>query len=393
MIVHALQRRRPRPRLRRRRRAARHRLERRLGDGGVDRDRGRRVRPLAAQARPRDRRAHQRRARPPLDLRARGSTSRRRSATFMARAPARAVVWDRPALRALCPPDARRLRRARRPCCTPGGSRFRLARASTVSVCGPGRPQRGQRRRRARRRARSPAPIPSGRRRRSPTSAARGAGSSCSGETRVGRRASTTTTPTIRPRSRRRSPRPATLEPARLIAVFQPHLFSRTRALGARVRRARWPAADLRRRARHLPGPRAGRGLPGRRRPPRRRGGRRRRRRAAPVAWLPGFARRRARTWRGSLRAGDLCLVMGAGNVDALGRSLVVAVAARSRCRERRLPCRNAESAPGRRARLPAGAPDHGPHRAARPSYFARAGNARASSSGWSPGRRRRGSR
>jgi UDP-N-acetylmuramate--alanine ligase len=42
----------------------------------------------------------------------------------------------------------------------------------------------------------------------------------------------------------------------------------------------------------------------------------------APIAWLPDFAPARRFLAR-SLRAGDLCLVMGAGNVDSLGRSLV----------------------------------------------------------------------
>jgi UDP-N-acetylmuramate--alanine ligase len=41
------------------------------------------------------------------------------------------------------------------------------------------------------------------------------------------------------------------------------------------------------------------------------------------VAWLPGFTE--AEAYLGAfLRAGDLCLMMGAGNIDALGRSLVV---------------------------------------------------------------------
>src|ERR1019366_3429602 len=46
---------------------------------------------------------------------------------------------------------------------------------------------------------------------------------------------------------------------------------------------------------------------------------------AAPgstIAWLPGFAEAR-RFLERSLRDGDLCLVMGAGDVDSLGRSLV----------------------------------------------------------------------
>ena len=41
------------------------------------------------------------------------------------------------------------------------------------------------------------------------------------------------------------------------------------------------------------------------------------------VAWMPGFDE--ARAYLGTLlRPGDLCLMMGAGNIDALGRSLVV---------------------------------------------------------------------
>ena len=53
------------------------------------------------------------------------------------------------------------------------------------------------------------------------------------GRTRAGPR-STTTTPTTRPRSRRRWRRCASSRPRRLIAVFQPHLYSRTKALAAR---------------------------------------------------------------------------------------------------------------------------------------------------------------
>ena len=111
-----------------------------------------------------------------------------------------------------------------------------------------------------------------------------------------------------------------TLVPRRLIAVFQPHLYSRTRAL-AREFGAALAAADLcavldvypaRERAEDFPGVSgrlvaaaaadAGAGR--------------------AVAWLPGFAD--ARRWLGAtLRAGDLCLMMGAGDIDALGRELV----------------------------------------------------------------------
>ena len=63
------------PELRRRCRAARHRAQRRVGHGRVDRHRSRRIRSVAAQARPRGGGPDQRRARPPLDLRL---TTRRR---------------------------------------------------------------------------------------------------------------------------------------------------------------------------------------------------------------------------------------------------------------------------------------------------------------------------
>ena len=111
-----------------------------------------------------------------------------------------------------------------------------------------------------------------------------------------------------------------TLGPRRLVAVFQPHLYSRTRALapafGAALAAADavvvLPVYPARERAADFPGVEgtliaaaAADAAPGR-----------------PVAWLPGFDH--ARTWlRATLRAGDLCLVMGAGDIDALGRSLV----------------------------------------------------------------------
>ncbi len=111
-----------------------------------------------------------------------------------------------------------------------------------------------------------------------------------------------------------------TFEPRRLVAVFQPHLYSRTALLawefgrGAGARRCGGGA-------RRLPRARACGGPPGRER-------------AAialatadaargrPVYWLPTFADAR-RSCSGLLGEGDLCLVMGAGDVDALGRRLV----------------------------------------------------------------------
>jgi UDP-N-acetylmuramate--alanine ligase len=111
-----------------------------------------------------------------------------------------------------------------------------------------------------------------------------------------------------------------TLSPARLVAVFQPHLYSRTRSLGREFGRA-LAAADIsavlsiypaRERAEDFPGvdgrmvaaaaAEAG-------------GGR-------TVAWLPGFDDAR-RFLTATLRPGDLCLLMGAGNVDSLGQSIV----------------------------------------------------------------------
>jgi UDP-N-acetylmuramate--alanine ligase len=105
------------------------------------------------------------------------------------------------------------------------------------------------------------------------------------------------------------------------VAVFQPHLYSRTRAL-ARAFGVALAAADAivvlgiypaRERAEDFPGV----------------GGQLVAAQAADagagrsVAWMPGFDE--ARTYLGAmLRSGDLCLMMGAGNIDALGRSLVV---------------------------------------------------------------------
>jgi UDP-N-acetylmuramate--alanine ligase len=112
-----------------------------------------------------------------------------------------------------------------------------------------------------------------------------------------------------------------TLTAGRLVAVFQPHLYSRTRAF-AREFGAALAGADIaavldvypaRERAGDFPGVR---GLllaeaiadvvPGR-----------------PVAWLPEFEDVR-RFLDATLRPGDLCLMMGAGNIDALARSVVV---------------------------------------------------------------------
>jgi UDP-N-acetylmuramate--alanine ligase len=110
----------------------------------------------------------------------------------------------------------------------------------------------------------------------------------------------------------------------RLVAVFQPHLFSRTETFARDLGRA-LATADVavvldvyaaREDAAGHPGVSgltvaraaavAGRGR--------------------PVYWLPGFAEAEA-VLRGLLAAEDVCLVMGAGDVDELGRRLVAVAA------------------------------------------------------------------
>ncbi len=108
----------------------------------------------------------------------------------------------------------------------------------------------------------------------------------------------------------------------RLVAVFQPHLYSRTRALARDFGRA-LAAADLvavldvyaaRESPSDFPGvsghlvaaAAADAGV--------------------PVAWMPALDD--ARAWlTAQLSPGDLCLLMGAGNIDSLGRALVGASA------------------------------------------------------------------
>jgi UDP-N-acetylmuramate--alanine ligase len=115
-----------------------------------------------------------------------------------------------------------------------------------------------------------------------------------------------------------------TLEPQRLVAVFQPHLYSRTAALwrqfGSALALADVPGVveiyPARERADDFPGIT---GLLVAEAAADAAGGR-------PVLWLADLddAERVLRT---ELRAGDLCLVLGAGDIDGLGRRLVAASA------------------------------------------------------------------
>jgi UDP-N-acetylmuramate--alanine ligase len=110
------------------------------------------------------------------------------------------------------------------------------------------------------------------------------------------------------------------LDAPRVVAVFQPHLFSRTQLLAAEFGRA-LAAADVacvvdiypaRERAEDF------RGVTGRLIAEAVADARK----GAEVLWLPGFDDAE-RVLRATLRAHDVCLVMGAGNVDELGRRLV----------------------------------------------------------------------
>jgi UDP-N-acetylmuramate--alanine ligase len=110
-----------------------------------------------------------------------------------------------------------------------------------------------------------------------------------------------------------------TLPHERLVAVFQPHLYSRT-ALLAREFGLALAEADVvvvlevypaRERAEDFPGVS---GLQVAEATADAAGGR-------PVLWMPGFEDAE-KALRGTLAAGDLCVVMGAGDVDELGRRL-----------------------------------------------------------------------
>jgi UDP-N-acetylmuramate--alanine ligase len=236
--------------------------------------------------------------------------------TFMARAGERAVVWDRPALRALCPgggvpydaPD---------PALSPEGSRFQW-RGIEVSLAIPGAhnavnaagaltacalagadPARA---------AAALADFQGARRRLERLGATR------SGAEVYDSYAHHPTEVATDIAAMR------TLVHRRLVAVFQPHLYSRTRALApgfgaalaradsvvvlpvypARERQEDFPGVDG-----HLVAAAAADAAPGR-----------------LVAWMPGFDQ--AQAYLGdTLRDGDVCLMMGAGNIDSLARSLV----------------------------------------------------------------------
>jgi len=113
-----------------------------------------------------------------------------------------------------------------------------------------------------------------------------------------------------------------TLGRRRVVAVFQPHLYSRTlhlaREFGAALALADEAVALEVYRARERPEdyPGVG-GLLLAEAAADAAGGR-------PVGWAPGFDAAE-RLLRATLRPGDVCLILGAGDVDELGRRLVAA--------------------------------------------------------------------
>jgi len=235
---------------------------------------------------------------------------------FMASASERAAVWDRAALRALCPADAVAYD-ARDTILTPDGARFRwhglqvslsvpglhnaVNAAGALTACELAGADPAQ----------AVAAIADfrGARRRLELLGRSAAGAACYDDyahhpTEVAAALAAA----------------RTLGARRLVAVFQPHLYSRTRAL-AREFGAALSAAEkcvvldvypARERAEDFPGvdgrlvaiaaADAGAGR--------------------EVAWMPRFGDARAYL-DATLREGDICVLMGAGNIDSLGRSLV----------------------------------------------------------------------
>jgi UDP-N-acetylmuramate--alanine ligase len=235
---------------------------------------------------------------------------------FMGRATLSAVVWDRPELRALCPPDAL-VYDAPDTVMSPHGSRLHW-RGIEVSLSVPGQhnainaagaltaaAQAGADP------ARAAAALASfrGARRRFELLGATESGIPIYDDYAHHPTEVAATIAAAR-----------TLAPARLIAVFQPHLYSRTRALArefgralagadvavvltvypARERPEDFPGVDG-----HLVAAAAADAAGGR-----------------TVAWLPSFEDARA-FLATTLREGDLCLFMGAGDVDRLGRAML----------------------------------------------------------------------
>jgi UDP-N-acetylmuramate--alanine ligase len=239
-------------------------------------------------------------------------------AQFMARAGDHAVVWDRPALRALCAPGAVPYD-APDPVLDPHGSRFAW-RGIEVSLSVPG----------AHNAVNAAGALTACLLAGAPAGPAAAALADFHGARRRLERLGASEAGAALYDDYAHHPTEVataiaaarTLAPRRLVAVFQPHLYSRTRALAGAFGRALatadvvivLPVYPAREQAEDFPGVdghlvAAAAADAGDRR---------------PVAWMPGFEAAHEYL-TGTLRAGDLCLLMGAGNIDALGRSLVAA--------------------------------------------------------------------
>ncbi len=236
--------------------------------------------------------------------------------TFMARASTAAVVWDRPRLAALCPPGAV-VYDARDPVLSPQGARFRWHDIDVVlQVPGSHNAVNAAGALEAARLAGAD-PVAAADALRSFVGAKRRfelLGQTPSGASVYDDYAHHPTEVAAVLTAAR------TLEPRRVVAVFQPHLYSRTRALAREFGRA-LATADIvvvldvypaRERADDYPG------VDGRTIAAAAADAAARR----PVAWLPQFADARP-FLLDELGAGDVCVAMGAGNVDTLARSLL----------------------------------------------------------------------
>ncbi len=286
------------------------------------RRRGRRERRRLPRLRAARRGRHQRRGRPPRQLGDRGGLPRGLRRVPRPHRPGRlpGLLRRRPRRRARWPSAARGPRRPRRVVdadvdAAPGVAADVGAATALAGVVLLGRPATTTSS------TRSPR-WPPGSRSASPVADLRAAsrrspapGGGWSSRARSPASASTTATPTTRPRS------PATSQAARALAgrgaawssAFQPHLVSRTRIFGAAMGAA-LGAADEVVVLRRLPRPR------GRRPGGHRRAGRRRRAAAGRAGRLRARPRRRRRPrWSRGPAPGDLVLTLGAGDVTEVG--------------------------------------------------------------------------
>jgi UDP-N-acetylmuramate--alanine ligase len=235
---------------------------------------------------------------------------------FMSRAGSGAVVWDRPHLRMLCPPTAHAYD-APDAVLSPDGSRFRWQ-GIDVTLAVPG----------AHNAINAAGALTAASRTGADPARAAAALADFRGTRRRFERLGQTASqvPVYDDYAHHPTEVAAaiaaarSLQPSRVVAVFQPHLYSRTRSLAHEFGRA-LAAADVcavlevypaREHAEDFPGV-SGRIVAAAAADAA--GGRQ-------IAWLPAFDDVR-RYLAIELREGDLCLLMGAGDIDALGRSLV----------------------------------------------------------------------